>query len=76
MPHVVVKLWPGPSEPQKEQLAQAITDALKQVIGSSDRSVSVAIEEVAPDDWMQTVYASEIAPRLDGLYKKPGYGPV
>jgi 4-oxalocrotonate tautomerase len=25
MPHVIVKLWPGKSEEQKTQLAQAIT---------------------------------------------------
>jgi 4-oxalocrotonate tautomerase len=75
MPHVVVKLWPGPSESQKEQLALAITEALKQVIGSTDRSVSVAIDEVASDDWMKSVYEPEIAPRLEALYKKPGYAP-
>jgi 4-oxalocrotonate tautomerase len=25
MPHVILKLWPGPSEQQKIQLAEAIT---------------------------------------------------
>ncbi|MEW6705961.1 MAG: tautomerase family protein [Pseudomonadota bacterium] len=76
MPHVVVKLWPGPSESQKAELAQAIAEALKNTIGSADKSISVAIEEVVSEDWMTQVYHPEIAPRLASLYKKPGYGPT
>lgn len=75
MPHVVVKLWPGPTEPQKAELAQALAEALKKTIGSSDKSISVAIEEVAPAEWMKAVYEPEIAPRMAALYKKPGYEP-
>jgi len=74
MPHVIVKLWPGPSEEQKARLSDEIARSLAQVIGSKDSSISVDIEEVAPDDWMARVYEPEIAPRLGRLYKKPGYG--
>jgi 4-oxalocrotonate tautomerase len=75
MPHVVVKMWAGKSEAQKTALSEAMVEALKATIGSSDSSISVAIEDVAPQDWMQQVYAPEIAPQLESLYKKPGYGP-
>jgi 4-oxalocrotonate tautomerase len=75
MPHVVVKLWPGPSEAQKARLAEEIARSITQTIGSKDVSISVAIEEVAPDDWMTQVYETEIAPNLERLYKQPGYGP-
>jgi len=75
MPHIVVKLWPGPSEQQKAQLAQDITRAIGKNIGSGDESVSVAIEEVPSRDWMEKVYRPDIAPVMDSLYKKPGYAP-
>jgi 4-oxalocrotonate tautomerase len=75
MPHVVVKLWPGRSEQQKAALARDIVAALQKNCGSTDASISVAIEEVASADWMQQVYESEIAPAMERLYKKPGYGP-
>jgi 4-oxalocrotonate tautomerase len=75
MPHIVVKLWPGPSEKQKAQLAQDIVQAIRNNTGSGDESVSVAIEEVPSRDWMDKVYRPEIAPAMQSLYKKPGYGP-
>jgi len=75
MPHVVVKMWAGKTEAQKQALAEAMVQALKSAVGSSDSSISVAIEDVAPEQWMQQVYEPEIAPRLESLYKKPGYGP-
>lgn len=75
MPHVVVKIWPGPSEAQKEQLAAKIVADVMATLHSAEDSVSVAIEEVTSGDWMSTVYQHEIAPKLDELYKKPGYKP-
>ena len=75
MPHVIIKLWPGPSEAQKSELAQAIVRDIAATIGSGPDSVSVAIEEVRPGDWMEQVYRRDIAPTLDRLYKQPGYEP-
>ncbi len=75
MPHVIVKLWPGTSEAAKEQLAAKIVSAVTAATGSSKDSVSVAIDEVLPQDWMAQVYHPEIAPRMTALYKKPGYKP-
>ncbi|QCP49838.1 4-oxalocrotonate tautomerase [Trinickia violacea] len=75
MPHVVVKLWPGPSEDQKARLAEAIVRSFVDTLHSSESSVSVAIEEVSPGEWMENVYRPEIAPNMARLYKKPGYDP-
>ena len=74
MPHVIVKLWPKP-EAQKQALADAITRAVTQQLGYSEDSVSVRIEEVAPEDWTETVYKPDILHGGGRLYKKPGYGP-
>ncbi len=73
MPHVAVKLYPGRTEQQKEQLARAIADDLMRILGSSDASVSVSIEEVDAADWAEKVYRPQIVEGGGTLYKKPGY---
>ena len=76
MPHVNVRLYPGRSDEDKARLADAIGQALTLTLGSSDRSISVTIEDVAPDDWMTEVYEPEITAKTGRLYKRPGYGPA
>ncbi|MEJ2686962.1 MAG: tautomerase family protein [Gammaproteobacteria bacterium] len=73
MPHVIVKLWPGRSEQQKTELADAITRDVMNALGNSDESISVAFEEVEARDWAERVYRPEILGKWDQLYKKPGY---
>ena len=46
MPHVIVKLWPGKSEPQKARLVEAITKDVMDILHYGEESVSVAMEEV------------------------------
>lgn len=75
MPHVIVKMWPGPSELQKRRLAQRILEDVVTTLSSADDSVSIAIEEVKPSDWLDKVYRPHIEPEMDALYKKAGYGP-
>jgi 4-oxalocrotonate tautomerase len=50
MPHVIVKLYPGRSERQKAQLAEAIVKDVVAIAKIGDDAVSVAIEEVKPGD--------------------------
>ena len=73
MPHVIVKLWPGKSQRQKTQLAEAITKDVMSVLNYGEESVSVAIEEIASSDWAEQVYKPEILGKPETLYKKPGY---
>lgn len=75
MPHVTVQLWPDHSEATKQDLADRITQAVMDSLGSSAESVSVAIEEVPASRWMADVYRPEIEPNMDRLYKRPGYKP-
>ena len=76
MPHVIVKLWPGKSEKQKATLAQEITKAVMTVLNYGEESVSVAMEEVGGDDWMDMVYKPDILGKPELIYKKPGYSSV
>ena len=73
MPHVIIKLWPGKSEEQKSQLADRITNDVMAVLNYGEESVSVAIEEVKPQDWTEKVYKPDILEQPEKLYKKPGY---
>ncbi len=73
MPHVIVKLWPGKSEQQKENLAGRITRDVMEVLRYCDESVSVAFEEISAEDWAEKVYRTDILNSPGKLYKKPGY---
>jgi 4-oxalocrotonate tautomerase len=73
MPHVIVKLWPGKSEAQKDRLAERITKDVMDVLHYGEESVSVAVEELSAKDWKKKVYEPDIASHPERLYKEPGY---
>lgn len=73
MPHVIVKLWPGKSEKQKQRLADAIAKDVMEILNYGEESVSVAMEEVSSRDWAEKVYKAEIQAKPDQIYRKPGY---
>jgi 4-oxalocrotonate tautomerase len=73
MPHIVVKLWPGKSEEQKARLAEKIVKDAVEILEKPEAAFSVAFEEVEQSDWKEQVYDPEILPKLETLYKKPGY---
>ena len=73
MPHVIVKLWPGKSEQQKNRLADKIAKDVMGVFDCGEESVSVAFEEIKSQDWKEKVYKPDIQDKWDKLYKKPGY---
>jgi 4-oxalocrotonate tautomerase len=75
MPHVIVKMYAGRTESQKRILADEITRAVREVLGSEDDAISVSIEDVAPQDWTERVYRPDIVNKPEQLYKKPGYKP-
>ncbi len=72
-PHVIVKLYPGRSEQQKMRLAEAIVKDVVAIIKCGEESVSVAIEEIRPEDWAEKVYKPDILNTPGKMYKKPGY---
>ena len=73
MPHVIVKLWPGKTEQQKQKLADAITKDVMSILDYSADSVSVGFDEVASGDWAKEAYQPDIVAKAATLYKKPGY---
>ena len=75
MPHVIVKLYPGRSEEQKSRLAEQIVKDIVAMAKCEEKAVSVAIEEIQPENWAEQVYKPEILGNWEKLYKKPGYNP-
>ena len=61
MPHVVIKLYSGKSERQKQALAQAVTKAVMSALNYGEESVSVGIEDVEDIIWdlEQAIAASQ-----------------
>jgi len=75
MPHVIVKLYPERTEEQKKRLADEIVRDVVDIAKCAEKSVSVAIEEVNPEDWTKKVYKPDILNSAHTLYKEPGYNP-
>ncbi len=75
MPHIIIKLYPGRSAEQKKQLARAIVKNVTEIAVCKEKSVSVAFEEVEPEDWAESVYRPDILDKKDSLVIAPGYNP-
>jgi 4-oxalocrotonate tautomerase len=75
MPHIIVKLYPGRSDEQKTRLAEEIVKDVVIIAKCEEKSVSVAFEEIRPEDWVEKVYRPDILENQQRLYKKPGYNP-
>ena len=76
MPHVIIKLYPGRTEAQKKQLTNEIVKDIATIAKCEEKSVSVAFEEIDPQDWVEKVYKPDIVENKDLLYKEPGYNPL
>ena len=75
MPHIIVKLYPGRTDEQKRRLADEIVKDVVAIAKCEKKSVSVAFEEVEPNDWPETVYKPDILNKKDSLFVEPGYNP-
>ena len=75
MPHVIVKLYSGKSERQKQDLAQAVTQAVMSALNYGEESICVGIEDVEPKNWTEQVYKPDIIAKAETIYKQPGYDP-
>ncbi len=73
MPHVIVKLYPGRSEEQKQLCTQKIVEALIETMNTDENSISVAFEEIPREMWKEEVFLPDIIEKEKMLFKKPGY---
>lgn len=74
MPHVDIKCFPRDlNDEQKAALATDIADVIIRHLNSKPGSISVALNEVNPEDWKTQVWDTEIAPQAETLIRKPEY---
>jgi 4-oxalocrotonate tautomerase len=76
MPHVLVKLYAGRSDKKKTELAEAITKSIMTVLNQDEDAISVGIEDVRPDEWVEKVFKPDILGKPKTIFKKPGYDPL
>ncbi|HEN3577006.1 TPA: tautomerase family protein [Yersinia enterocolitica] len=75
MPHVIVKIV-GQSEESKQQIAEKLTQTLTDTLGIDEQFVSISIEDIIKENWVEDVYKPDIMEKSHSLYKKPGYDPL
>lgn len=75
MPHVIVKIV-GQSEESKQRISEKLTQALIDTLGLDEQFVSISIEDIIKENWVEDVYKPDIMEKSCSLYKKPGYDPL
>ncbi len=68
MPHIVLKVWPGHSEEEKQAFARRAVEAAVETLHAEPGWVSVGIEEVPAERWDEEVFRPEIAGKKNTLY--------
>lgn len=66
MPYIVVKAYPKDEETKKK-----VVDKINQVFveewGCPPQALTILLEEIAPDDWVEKVVKAEIEPKKDKM---------
>ena len=66
MPYIRIKAYPK-DQATKEKVVEAINKAFVDNWGCPPQAISISIEEVAPEDWVETVEKAEIEPNADKM---------
>ncbi len=53
MPVVRIEMWPGRTLTQKQELAQAITEAMVRIARTTPDATIIIFDEVAKENWAQ-----------------------
>ena len=67
MPYIRIKAYPK-DKATKEKVVEAINKAFVDNWGCPPQAISISIEEVAPEDWVETVEKAEIEPNADKMF--------
>ena len=67
MPYIRIKAYPK-DQATKEKGVETINKAFVDNWGCPPQAISISIEEVAPEDWVETVEKAEIEPNADKMF--------
>lgn len=66
MPYIRIKAYPK-DQATKEKVVEAINKAFVDNWGCAPEAISISIEEIAPEDWVEKVEKAEITPNADKM---------
>lgn len=66
MPYIRIKAYPK-DQATKEKVVEAINKVFVDNWGCAPEAISISIEEVAPEDWVEKVEKAEIEPNADKM---------
>ena len=66
MPYVSIKSYPKDDETKKKVIEQ-INEIFLNIWGCPQEALSISMEEVTPDDWVENVRNKEILPNKDKM---------
>jgi len=66
MPYIRIKAYPK-DEATKQKVVDAINKAFVDNWGCNPEAISISIEEIKPEDWVETVEKKEIEPNKDKM---------
>lgn len=69
MPHLIVKLYPGRTEEQKNTLVSRLNQAVIDSLCVPDEAISIGIEEIPKEQWDSKVKNVDIIPKQTTIYK-------
>ena len=72
MPYIRIKAYPK-DQATKEKVVEAINKAFVDNWGCAPEAISISIEEVAPDNWVDQVEKAEIEPNADKMFILNGH---
>ena len=67
MPYIRIKAYPK-DQATKEKVVEAINKAFVDNWGCAPEAISISIEEVAPDNWVDQVEKAETEPNADKMF--------
>ena len=67
MPYIRIKAYPK-DQATKEKVVDAINQVFVDNWGCAPQAISISIEEVAPEDWVEQVEKKEILPMADKMF--------
>lgn len=66
MPHVIVKIV-GQSEESKQRISEKLTQTLTDTLSIDEQFVSISIEDIVKENWVEDVYKPDILEKSDSL---------
>lgn len=66
MPYIAVKMFPKDEE-MKKKLADRLNETVLEVVGCRPEAVTISMEEVQKEDWVEKVIDADIKPNMDKM---------